>query len=291
MTMKAKMSVADWVIIVIIGLVTFLCLVPFLHILAMSLSSTGPVLSGRVTIFPLEVTLQAYNQVFQNASMIHSLVFTILLVVVFTLVCMLTTTLAAYPLAKRDLRGRRVIMFIIVFTMFFDGGIIPNYILVRQLHLLDTMWSLILPGMVSAFYLIIMISFFRSIPDSLIESAEIDGSSQFGILIRIVLPLSLPVIATLSLFYAVGRWNGFQDSLLYINSPNLYPIQLRLYELIMNNMASTAISAEEGSAFNHVLPDTLKAADVMFATLPILLAYPWLQRYFISGMMLGSVKE
>jgi putative aldouronate transport system permease protein len=180
-------------------------------------------------------------------------------------------------------------MFIIVVTMFFSGGIIPEYILVRDLHLLNNMWSLILPGLISPFYLIILISFFNGIPESLEEAAEIDGSSQFGTLLRIVLPLSLPVLATLSLFYGVGRWNGFQDTLMYIQNPDLFPLQLKLYQMIQNNMVSE-LTRLEGASGARITPEGLKAASVIFATVPILLVYPWLQRYFVSGVMVGAVK-
>lgn len=180
-------------------------------------------------------------------------------------------------------------MFIIVVTMFFSGGIIPEYILTRELHLLNTIWALILPGLISPFYMIILISFLAGIPDALKESAEIDGSSQFGTLLRIIVPLSMPVLATLSLFYAVGRWNGFQDTLMYITKPELYPLQLKLYQMIQNSQVSDLMRME-GNAISTVVPESLKAATVIFATVPILLVYPWLQRYFVSGVMTGAVK-
>lgn len=181
-------------------------------------------------------------------------------------------------------------MFIIIVTMFFSGGIIPEYILVKDLNLLDTIWALVLPGLISPFYLIILISFFNGIPESLEEAAEIDGTSQIGTMLRIILPLSLPVIATLSLFYAVGRWNGFQDTLLYITSEELYPLQLKLYQLVQNNMITDLTRNEGPAAGVRATTESLKAASVVFATVPILIVYPWLQRYFVSGVMLGAVK-
>lgn len=180
-------------------------------------------------------------------------------------------------------------MYVIIITMFFSGGIIPEYLLIRDLHLLNSAWSLILPGLVSPFNLIIMISFFYSIPESLEESAEIDGSSHLHTLLKIVLPLSMPVMATLALFYAVGRWNGFQDSLMYINDPQLYPLQLKLFQMVQNNMVSE-LTQMEGANRTALTPESLKAATVIFATVPILLVYPWLQKYFVSGAMLGAVK-
>lgn len=173
--------------------------------------------------------------------------------------------------------------------MFFSGGLIPEYLLVKSLKLTNTLWALVLPGMINAFYLIILKSFFASIPEELEESARIDGSSHFGTLVRIVLPLSMPVLATLSLFYAVGRWNGFMDALFYITNQDLYPIQLKLYQLVISNQMSDA-TATEGMNAMAPIPESLKAASIMFATIPILLVYPWLQRYFISGIMIGAVK-
>ncbi|MBW4840679.1 MAG: carbohydrate ABC transporter permease [Paenibacillaceae bacterium] len=282
--------VFDVVNLIVIAVATLLCLAPFIHILAVSLSSAGPILSGKVSLFPVELTFDSYKQVFTDPSMIRSLGFTVLLTALFTLFCMMMTTAAGYPLSKRKLRGRKFFMTIVVITMFFSGGIIPEYILVRNLNLLDSIWALVLPGLVNPFYLIILITFFNNIPEGLEESAEIDGSSHFRTLINIILPLSLPVIATLSLFYAVGRWNGFQDTLMYINSPELYPLQLKLYQLIQNNMISDLLASEGAGAVTKLVSEGLKSASVMFATIPILLVYPWLQRYFVSGVMLGAVK-
>ncbi|MFL0554092.1 MULTISPECIES: carbohydrate ABC transporter permease [Paenibacillus] len=282
--------VFDVVNFVVIAVATLLCLAPFVHILAVSLSSAGPILSGKVSLLPVELTFDSYKQVFKDPSMIRSLGFTVLLTVLYTLLCMLMTIAAGYPLSKRKLRGRKLFMTVVVITMFFSGGIIPEYILVRSLNLLDSIWALVLPGLVNPFYLIILITFFNNIPEGLEESAEIDGSSHIRTLIHIILPLSLPVIATLSLFYAVGRWNGFQDTLMYINSPELYPLQLKLYQMIQNNMISDLLAAEGAGAMTKLVSEGLKSASVMFATIPILLVYPWLQRYFVSGVMLGAVK-
>lgn len=282
--------VFDIVNFVVIAVATLLCLAPFIHILAVSLSSAGPILSGKVSLLPVDLTFDSYKQVFTDPAMLRSLGFTVLLTALFTLLCMLMTIAAGYPLSKRKLRGRKIFMTIVVITMFFSGGIIPEYILVRNLNLLDTIWALVLPGLVNPFYLIILITFFNNIPEGLEESAEIDGSSHFCTLTHIILPLSLPVIATLSLFYAVGRWNGFQDTLMYINSPELYPLQLKLYQLIQNNMISDLLAAEGAGAVTKLVSEGLKSASVMFATIPILLVYPWLQRYFVSGVMLGAVK-
>ncbi|UQZ82240.1 L-arabinose transport system permease protein AraQ [Paenibacillus konkukensis] len=279
----------DALIIAVVAAASFLALVPILHLASVSLSSNAAILSNKVTVFPVEWSTMAYQTVFRDARMIGSLLFTIALVVLFTAVCMVMTVCAAYPLTKKRLKGRDVFLLMIVFTMFFSGGLIPEYLLVKSLKLTNTIWSLVLPGMINAFYLIILKTFFSSIPEELEESARMDGSSHFGTLLRIVLPLSLPVLATLSLFYAVGRWNGFMDALFYITNQDLYPIQLKLYQLVISNQMSDA-TATEGMNSLAPIPESLKAASIMFATIPILLVYPWLQRYFISGMMIGAVK-
>ncbi|MBB3108113.1 putative aldouronate transport system permease protein [Paenibacillus phyllosphaerae] len=292
MTKEARLKrirLSDIIIMLIVGTAMLICLVPFMHIIAVSLSSKQEIISDRVTIFPRGWDFESYRIVFQDSRMLRSMGLTIVLTTVFTIVSMIMSICAAYPLTKPQLKGRTFFMMIIVFTMFFSGGLIPEYLLVKQLGLLDSMLSLILPGMISAFNLIILRSFFTSIPVSLEESAYLDGSSHLGTLIRIVLPLSLPALATLSLFYAVSRWNGFMDALFYISNSEMYPIQLKLYQVVMNSMV-TDLTAQEGAVATEVVAEGLKAASIMFATVPILIVYPWLQRYFVSGVMVGAVK-
>ncbi len=290
MDRNPKTTLFDVVNVVFIACCVLVCLAPFLHIASVSFSSGGAITAGRVTLFPVDVTTEAYASVFNDKGMMRSLGFTVLLTVSFTLFAMIMTTLAAFPLSNLKLKGRNVVMFFIVFTMFFGGGLIPDYLLMKSLGLLDKMNVLILPGLISPFFMIIMITFIRSsIPESLHEASEIDGCTHFGKLFRIVLPLSLPVLATLSLFYAVGRWNGFRDALFYISNQDLYPLQLKLYQMVMNNLINE-VTAAEGAAMSKTIPESLKAASIMFATVPILLVYPWLQRYFVSGLTLGSIK-
>lgn len=292
MERRGKFTMFDTVNTLFISGCVILCLAPFLHIMSVSLSSNAPIMSGRVTIYPIDLNFDAYTRVLSDMSMLRSLLFTILLTLAFTASAMVMTTMVAYTLSNEKLKGRKLFMLMLVFTMFFSGGLIPEYLLIKSLHLLDSLLVLILPGLISPFYMIIMITFFRStIPESLNEAAEIDGCSDFGKLFRIVLPLSLPVLATLSLFYAVGRWNGFRDALFYITDQKLYPLQLKLYQMVMNNMISEVTLAEGANAAAvQYLPESLKAASIMFATIPILIVYPWLQRYFVSGLTLGSVK-
>lgn len=279
----------DLLNIIIMLFISLICLIPFLNIIAISLSSAGPIVSGKITIFPIDVTVDSYKSVIRNSSMIRAFTFTIVLTILYTAISLFMTVCAAYPLTKKSLKGREIFMILIIITMYFDGGIIPNYLLVKDLKLVDTIWALILPGMLSAYNLIILKSFFTSIGEPLQEAARIDGCSEIGILIRIILPLSKPILATLSLFYAVSRWNGLQDVLFYVNKPQLYTLQLKLREIIMMDRIAD-ISAQEGLNTGKTVAESVKSASIIVATLPILLLYPWLQKYFISGIMIGSVK-
>jgi putative aldouronate transport system permease protein len=278
----------------VIGLVCFgvilICLLPMVNIFARSLSSPLAIVNRRVSFWPVEPTLESYQYVFKDPSFSRSMIWTGILTTICTLVSLTITTLCAFPLTYDSLKGRGVINTIIIFTMYFSAGTIPNYILMKDLNLLNNPLVLILPNCLSVFNMIILRSFFYSVPESLRESAEIDGANPFTVLIRIYLPLSTPVLATLALFYAVGRWNGFSDALLYLTRPEFHPIQLKLYNII-NNLSSIEIATQEGIAGGAPqVSDGMKAASVMFATLPILMVYPWLQRYFIKGVTIGAVK-
>ncbi|MGI5894728.1 MAG: carbohydrate ABC transporter permease [Candidatus Merdivicinus sp.] len=275
---------------VFIILVSLLSLFPFIHIVAKSFSSGKAIMSNQVLLWPVEFQLDSYTSVFKDANMTNSFGFTIILTLLYTVICMAMTILAAYPMSKSYLPGKKVLMTFIIITMYFNAGTIPNYMVVKNLHLLDTIWSLILPGMISAYNMIILRTFFTSISPSMLEAASLDGCSDFRALTTIVLPLSLPILATLSLFYAVGRWNGFSDALYYINDQNLYPLQLKLREIILSDRMSD-IASLEASQMQKLVPDGVKAASIVFATVPILIPYPFLQKFFISGVMIGAVKE
>ena len=286
---SAGSHIFDIIIHIILVIVSLLCLLPFLHVAAMSLSSNGAVISQRVFFWPVEFSVEGYKMVVQDPSMMRSLGITVLVTVGFTALGMLLSILAAYPLTKKDLKGRGVFAFMYMFTMYFGGGLIPEYLLMNDLKMLNTVWSLILPLAFSAYNIIILRSFIQSsIPDSLEEAAFLDGASYWGVLFRVVLPLSTPVLATLCLFFAVGRWNAYGDALYYISTSRLYPLQLKLYYLM--GMASDAATLAEGGSTTYVTGEVVKATCVMFATLPIIILYPFLQRYFVTGIMIGAVK-
>jgi len=221
---------------------------------------------------------------------LRSLVFSIYLTAAFTVIAMTLTIACAYPLTRPELKGRRFFTTVVVVTMYFSGGILPLYILIKTLGLLNSVWSLILPLAVSPYNLIILRTSLLNVPDSITESALIDGASYFRILTRIILPLSMPILATLSLFYAVGRWNMFQDALFYISDAKKWTLQLKLAYIVINNTSPEVFQLEGAAAGYRIVPAAMTAATVIIATVPILIAYPWLQRYFISGVMLGSVK-
>jgi putative aldouronate transport system permease protein len=277
-------------IILLLALAALVCLLPLLHELAMAISSNDAVLSRQVGFLPVEPTLNSFHEVFKDRSVLQSLVFSIYLTVTFTVIAMALTIACAYPLTRPELRGRKFFMTTVVITMYFSGGILPLYVLIKTLGMLNTMWSLILPLAVSPYNLIILRTSLMTVPDSITESALIDGASYFRILTGIILPLSLPIVATLSLFYAVGRWNMFQDALFYISDARKYTLQLKLALIVINNTSPEVFQLEGAAAGHRIVPAAMTAATVIVATVPILIAYPWLQRYFISGVMMGSVK-
>ncbi len=290
MMIKSKKTKAgDWIFVIICILVSICCLVPMINLLARSLSGTDYLIRREVYLIPKGINIDAYMTVLGDPKYIRSFIWTVFLTLVCTVVSLTMTTLCAYPLIFTNLKGRSFINVFITITMFFNAGTIPNYLLMKSLHMLDTPWVLIIPSCMSVYNMIIMRSFFYGIPDSLRESAEIDGASYFKILTSIYIPLSKPVFATLALFYAVGRWNGYSDALMYVTDKDLYPLQLLLYN-VLNNINSVEVAAQEGFT-TPGLSESLKAAIVMFSTVPILLIYPWLQKYFIHGVTVGAVKE
>lgn len=273
----------------IVGLAVLMCILPILHVVAVSFSSRSAVLAGIVSLWPVEATVETYRYVIGDVTMIRALFFTIGLTVVYTALAMVISVAGAYALTKKRLKGRNFFLLMFIFTLYFNGGIIPTYLLIKGMGLLNRFWALVIPGSLSVFNLIILKTFFGSIPVSLEESAYIEGANELQILLRIILPLSGPVLATISLFYAVGRWNGLQDALFYITNPKLYPLQLKLYQIIQNSQ-SLDIQQAESTGSGNQLSESVKAASIVFATAPIVLVYPFLQRYFIKGVMLGSIK-
>lgn len=281
-------KIGDWIIAIYCFMCVLVCLLPLLNILARSLSSAESLVKNEVLLFPIGLNFEAYSIVLGDSKYTWALLWTAILTVISTLWSMFMTIMCAYPLTYDNLKGKKIIMALIIFTMYFSAGTIPMYLLLKELHLLNNPLVLILPNAISVFNVIIMRSFFFGIPESLRESAEIDGAGPLRVLIKVYLPLSTPVLATLALFYAVGRWNGFSDALMFMSDRTYFPIQLLLYN-ILNSITSVEVATQEGFT-SPGLSETIKSATVMFATVPILFIYPWLQRYFISGVTIGAVK-
>lgn len=284
-----KVKISDVVIMIVITLLCLTCVVPFIHLAAKSLSSNTAVLSKSVYFWPKGFNFDAYASLFRDGQMTHAMLYTVEMTGIFTILGMIVCTCAAYPLSKKRLRGRGTISVLLMLTMYFNAGLIPSYLLMKDLHLLNTMWVLILPLIFSPYNMLIMKSFLQSsIPDSLEESAFLDGATNFQILFQIVLPLSKPIIATLSLFYAVGRWNAYSDAKYYITKKAFQPLQYILSNMV-KSAADSAASLSEAAQVTST-PEVYQAAAVMFATLPIICVYPFVQKYFVKGAMIGAVK-
>ncbi|WP_409346374.1 carbohydrate ABC transporter permease [Paenibacillus sp. MBLB4367] len=281
---------ANYLFFILIG---FTMLFPFLNLIAKSMSSEEAVISGKVTLLPVDIQFGTYQYVLKDAMFLNAFKISIIITVLGSLLALIMTAIAAYPLSKPRLRGRTFFILMYIFTMLFSGGLIPTYLLMQNLHLVNKLPVLFLPGMISVFNLLIIKSYFETLPDSLEESAKLDGASNLQILFRITLPLSLPVFATITLFYAVGFWNDYFLSMIYINSADLKPLQLYLKELIVHannafNMVDGKINVD--SAMNAT-PQAIQSAAILLATIPILIVYPFLQKYFVKGVLVGSVKE
>ncbi len=279
-------EVINYTLILLVCVVT---LFPFLYVLACSFSSDTAILGGDVTLWPVEFQTRAYELVLEYPLIGRSYLNTIAYTVVGTAVNLLLTLLGAYPLSRKDLPGRKGITFFFTFTMLFSGGLIPTFLVVKALGLIDTFWVMILPTAVSTWNLIMMKTFFQATPVSLLEAARIDGSSELGTLVRIVLPLSIPSIMTIGLFYAVSHWNDYFQAMIYLNTPENYPLQIHLRDIVLqNSMEQQFASMQQGQRQGS---EGVKYATIMFATVPILCVYPFIQKYFVKGVMLGSIKE
>lgn len=290
--MKIKASPGEKVFdvcnVVFLVVICALVLIPLLHIAAASFSSTNALIHSRVKLWPVEFNLDNYKKVVENTSFWLSFRITVFIAVFGTLLNLVLTVLMAYPLSKPGLRGRKVFMLIIVFTMIFSAPLIPTYLIVKGLGLVNTIWAMIIPSAISMFNVVLCLTFLKGLPEELFEAARVDGMSEYGIVFKIAVPLSVPILVTLTLYYAVHHWNSYFAAMIYITKSELRPLQLYLYAMIAqgntNDMASTIAEEMDTS------PEGLKMATIIVATTPILLIYPFIQKHFIKGTLIGSLK-
>ncbi|MDF2503147.1 carbohydrate ABC transporter permease [Clostridium sp.] len=282
---------ADICIWIVILIFTVICLFPLINMVAISFSSKSAAAANRIGLLPVGFTLDSYKSLLKETQFWRSFGISVERVVIGTALNLILSILMAYPLSrtKREFKSRSIYMNLMVFSMLFSGGMVPIFITIKNLHLLDTIWSLVLPGAVNVFNTILLMNFFRSVPKSLEEAAEIDGCSKWKILFQIYLPISLPALATIALFSIVGHWNDFFGGLLYINKAANYPLQTYIQQL---NVDVTKITnASQLQSVADISNKTLNSAKIVISTIPLLIIYPFLQKYFVKGMVIGSVKE
>ena len=278
----------DIMVYVVIALVCAIMIYPFLNVIAVSLTSYSEYLKNPMMIFPAKLDLAAFKYVLTNNQVHVSYINTIIVTIAGTVIGIALLILTAYPLSKSHLKGRTFFMNVVVFTMMFNGGLIPTYNLIKSIKLLDTLWALILPSALTAFNLILMKNFFESLPESLEEAAKIDGANDWYILFKIIIPLSKPIIATLVMFLAVAYWNNYFNAIMYIRDRSLWTLQLVLREIVLSDSAQSLEQGNEGA--ENIVPVTIKYASLLVVMLPILVVYPFVQKYFVHGVMVGAVK-
>lgn len=292
--MKIKMSLGERTFEVLnllcLAVLSFSALYPVIYVLFASVSTPDGLLQSRGLLFwPQGFQIDAYKAVFNNPNLGTAYMNTLFYVVVGTTMNVFFTAIAAYALSRQQVMLRDPFMMIIVFTMFFSGGLIPNYLLIGELGLLNTRWAILLPGLISTYNLIIMRTSFQGIPASLEESARIDGAHDFTILFRVILPLSLPVVSVMILFYGVAHWNAWFSAFIYLRDRSLQPLQLLLREVLIQN-STDSMMTDVGSSDKMPIGETIKYAMIAVSTVPILALYPFLQKYFVKGVMIGAVK-
>jgi putative aldouronate transport system permease protein len=280
------LTFADVLIYAFMIVVVLICFIPFVYMLALSLSSPEAIINNKVSLFPVGLNFAAYEQIFTYPNFFKAYGNTIFYTAAGTLISLFMSALFAYAMSKRFLFGHKLVMMLIVFSMFFSGGLIPTYLLISNLHLTGTVWAMLLPFALNQFNLIILINFFRAIPSEIEEAAIIDGLSYFGILRRVILPLSTPALATIGLYTAVFFWNDWFNGLIYLNTDQ-YPVMLFLRNIVNG---TTMVGDGAGAADKSTIAMSIKSAVIITSTLPIISLYPMLQRFFVAGLTVGSVK-
>ncbi|SFL26172.1 putative aldouronate transport system permease protein [Paenibacillus sp. 1_12] len=277
----------NYLILFIIGLS---CLLPLVHLFALSLSDNAAIVSGIVTLWPIGWNVESYNKLFFGTRIMSGFQNSFLITIVGTILNMIFTICCAYPLSRKFMYGRKFFTLGIIFTMLFSGGLIPSYLVVKSLGLIDTYGALWLPALVSVYNMLVMRSFFMGLPEEIEEAARMDGCSEMGLLMRIILPLSMPVMAALVLFYAVSHWNSFFNVMIYINSTAKYNVAVLVQQMIQSQTVLQDVANQSPEDLNSVTEESIKAAGVFVMTVPMLIVYPFLQKYFVKGVLIGSVK-
>ena len=276
---------------VVLFLIAVICLVPILHVIALSFSGSSAVMAGQVTLWPVKPTLASYNILMQRPDFFDSFKMSLFRVLLGTAVNLVLIMLTAYPLSKNknQFHGRTVYAWYLIITIIFSGGLIPTYMVVRQMGLINSIWALILPGAVPVWNTVLMMNFYRNLPREIEESAFIDGADHLVVLIKLYVPLSAPAVATVALFSIVGHWNSWFDGLIYLNTPSMYPLQTFLY-MIGTAVTQGSTTTENVEYMREISDRTLRSAQIVIAMVPVLAAYPFLQKYFTKGIVMGSVK-
>lgn len=277
---------------VMLSIVLIIVLYPLIYVVSASFSSSSAVLSGRVWLWPVEPTLEGYKAVFKNTMVTKGFMNTVFYTVAGTAINLILTVMAAYPLSRKDFKGRNFFMLLFVFTMLFNGGLIPTYLIVKDLHMIDTVWAMLIPAALSVWNVIIMRTYFQTtIPNELLEASQLDGCTDFRFLKSIVLPLSGPILAVIALFYAVGHWNQYFNAMIYLKQSDLYPLQLVLRDILVQNEVNIEMLGDaKTAAARQGLRELLKYALIVVTSVPLLIVYPFLQKFFVKGVMIGSIK-
>ncbi|WP_438444339.1 carbohydrate ABC transporter permease [Gorillibacterium sp. sgz5001074] len=275
---------------IILSLAGLICLLPLLNLASISLSGKEAVMSGFVTFWPKDFTTESYNILFEGTPIMRAFGNNVTITLIGVVLSMVFTVFAAYPLSRSWFYGRRYLTLGIVFTMLFQGGLIPTYLVIKQLGLVNSYGALWLPALVSTFNMLIMRSFFESIPEELVEASRIDGAGEWRVLFQVMLPLSLPMVATIALFYGVYFWNAFFNVLIYMNSPEKYNLTVLIQQMIKSQSVLQDINTMSPDEVNNITPEGIKAAGIMIMVLPMLIVYPLLQKYFVKGVMIGAIK-
>ena len=293
---KINISIEDRIFYLIVDVVLFVLLLivgfPLIYVLSASFSSPGAVIAGKVFLWPVDFSLEGYKAVFEHKDVIIGYRNSLMYLVMGTVINVVLTMCAAYPLSRRDLPGGKYIMFLFTFTMIFNGGIIPTYLLVSKLRLLNTIWAMMLPRAITAYNMIIACTFIKSnIPNELLQAAQIDGCGDIHFFTKIVIPLSKAVIAVIALYYAIAHWNSYFDALIYLTNKKLYPLQIFLKDILVSNQIdANMVYDPELAEVKQGLSELLKYSLIVVSCIPVLIIYPFVQKYFVKGVMIGSIK-